>query len=189
MNNIGIISGGGRLPTAIGRNLISKNFKVFFFVLEEYFDDDIYKGLEACSITLQSVKKLISLLKFHNINNIILAGNITRPSLLDINFDFQTIKLAKNLLLNKSGDNQLLISIKNFFNENGFNYFNWIKYCPELFANDDNLTNIVDVVMLVSHILGNSNLDELGSCKADVNSDSILNIVDIVLTVNLILSI
>ena len=33
-----------------------------------------------------------------------MAGNINRPSLTDLNFDFQTLKLAKNLLLNKTGD-------------------------------------------------------------------------------------
>ena len=34
MSNIGIISGGGKLPITIGKNLIKKNFSVIFFVLE-----------------------------------------------------------------------------------------------------------------------------------------------------------
>ena len=69
-----------------------------------------------------------------------MAGNINRPSLTDLQFDFQTFKLAKNLLLNKSGDNDLLESIKIFFKDNGFDYFNWKSHCPELFTNEDNLT-------------------------------------------------
>ena len=55
-------------------------------------------------------------------------------------------------------------------------------------VNNDNFTNIVDVVQLVSHILGNSNLEELGICKGDLNSDNMINIVDVVLIVNLILA-
>lgn len=140
MKKIGIISGGGKLPLLIGKNLISKNFKVIFFVLEDHIDNKAYNGLDVCSINLTSVKKLIYLLKSYTIRNIILAGNISRPSISDIKFDFQTIKLAKKLLFNNSGDNALLLSIKFFFNESGFSYFNWKKYCPELFANEDYLT-------------------------------------------------
>jgi DUF1009 family protein len=45
-------------------------------------------------------------------------------------------------LLNKTGDNGLLVSIKKYFMDNGFDYFDWKKHCPELFANKDNLTQI-----------------------------------------------
>ena len=44
-----------------------------------------------------------------------MAGNINRPSLTDLSFDLYTLKLAKNLLLNKTGDNSLLVSIKKYF--------------------------------------------------------------------------
>ena len=71
-----------------------------------------------------------------------MAGNIKRPSITDLNFDFQTFKLAKNLLLNKTGDNSLLVSIKKYFLDKGFEYFDWKEYCPELFASSDNLTNL-----------------------------------------------
>ena len=71
-----------------------------------------------------------------------MAGNINRPSLTDLSFDFHTLKLAKNLLLNKTGDNSLLVSIKKYFMDNGFDYFDWKKYCLELFAINDNLTKL-----------------------------------------------
>ena len=85
---------------------------------------------------------IINSLKSRNVDSIIMAGNINRPSLTDLSFDYQTFKLAKNLLLNKTGDDGLLISIKNYFNDNGFSYFDWKKHCPELFANKDILTQI-----------------------------------------------
>jgi len=71
-----------------------------------------------------------------------MAGNIKRPSIADISFDFQTFKLAKNLLLNKTGDNSLLVSIKKYFMDQGFDYFDWKEYCPELFVNKDYLTKL-----------------------------------------------
>ena len=142
MTNIGIISGGGDLPIAIGSNLIKKNFKVFFFVIEEFFNNKIYNGFNVTLINLKSAKKIIEALQAKNIDSIIMAGNIKRPSITDLSFDFQTFKLAKNLLLNNTGDNSLLVSIKKYFLDNGFKYFDWKEYCPELFANNDNLTKL-----------------------------------------------
>ena len=142
MNNIGIIAGGGKLPIIIGENLIRKNFNVFFFVIEEFFNHKIYDGFNVTLINLKSAKKIIESLKAKNIDNIIMAGNIKRPSITDLSFDFQTFKLAKNLLLNKTGDNSLLVSIKKYFMDNGFDYFDWKKYCLELFASNDNLTKL-----------------------------------------------
>ena len=71
-----------------------------------------------------------------------MAGKINRPSFKDIKFDFETIKLAKNFLFNHTGDNQLLEAIKIYFKNNGFNYFNWKEYCPELFETDAHLTSL-----------------------------------------------
>ena len=66
------------------------------------------------------LKKNFQLFKSNKIDNIIMAGNIKRPSLTDLSFDFQTFKLAKNILLNKTGDNDLLLSLKNFLKDKWF---------------------------------------------------------------------
>jgi len=147
MNNIGIIAGGGKLPIAIGRNLIKKKFNICFFVIEEFFNIKNYKDFDVTIINLNSAKKIINSLKSKNIDSIILAGNINRPSLTDLSFDYQTFKLAKNLLLNNTGDDGLLVSIKEYFNDNGFTYFDWKKHCPDLFANKDVLTQITPSTM------------------------------------------
>jgi UDP-2,3-diacylglucosamine hydrolase len=140
MINIGIIAGGGSLPIVIGDNLIKKNFNVFFFVIEDFFITANYKNLDVTKINLKSAKKIIKSLNDKNIDSIIMAGNIKRPSITDLSFDIETFKLAKNLLLNKTGDNSLLVSIKNYFMDNGFGYFDWKEHCTECFANKDNLT-------------------------------------------------
>ena len=142
MNNIGIIAGGGNLPIAIGSNLIKKNFKVFFFVIDEFFNYINYKDLNVTIINLRSAKIIIESLKAKNIHSIIMAGNIKRPSITDLSFDFQTFKLAKDLLLNKTGDNSLLVSIKKYFIDQGFEYFDWKEHCQELFANNNDLTQL-----------------------------------------------
>ena len=76
MNNIGIIAGGGKLPIAIGSNLIKKNFNVFFFVIEEFFNTKNYEDFNVSIINLKSAKEIINSLKSKNIDSIIMAGNI-----------------------------------------------------------------------------------------------------------------
>ena len=142
MSKIGIISGGGKLPVLIGSNLIKKNYEVIFFVIEDTFNKQIYSNLKTIEIKLNSIKKIFNTLKENNIKKIILAGNITRPSLRDINFDYETINFAKKLLLNQKGDNDLLISITKLFQDKGFEYLDWKVYCSELFSNKKNLTII-----------------------------------------------
>jgi len=142
MSKIGIISGGGKLPVLIGNNLIKKNYEVIFFVIEDTFNKQIYSNLKTIEIKLNSIKKIFNTLKENNIKKIILAGNITRPSLRDINFDYETINFAKKLLLSKKGDNDLLISITELFQDKGFEYLDWKVYCSELFSNKKNLTII-----------------------------------------------
>ena len=93
-------------------------------------------------INLKSAKKIIQSLNAKNIDSIIMVGNIKRPSITDLSFDFHTFKIAKDLLLNKTGDNSLLVSIKKYFMDNGFDYFDWKMHCPELFATNDDLTQL-----------------------------------------------
>ena len=141
MSKIGIISGGGKLPILIGNNLIKKNYDVIFFVIKNTFNNEFYSNFRIVEIKLNSIKKIFKTLEKNEINKIILAGNIPRPSLKDINFDFETINFAKKLFLSKKGDNELLITITKLFQERGFEYLNWKEYCPELFSSKNNLGN------------------------------------------------
>ncbi len=142
MNKIGIISGDGNLPLYIGKALSDKKFQITYFLMNSSKNEKNYVNKNYINIEILSIKKLIDTLKVNNIKKIILAGSIRRPSLKDVAFDMETLKLAKNLLLEKKGDNNLLISIKKYLENKGFSFFNWTKYCPELFSREKNLTSI-----------------------------------------------
>ena len=141
MSKIGIISGGGKLPILIGNNLLKKNYDVTFFLIKDTVDKQIYSNVRTIEIKLNSIKKILKKLEENQITKIILAGNIARPSVKDINFDFETLSLAKQLFLSKKGDDELLIAITKFFKDKGYEYLNWKNYCPELFSSKNNLTN------------------------------------------------
>ena len=142
MDKIGLISGDGNLPIYIGNSLEKKNIEITFFLLSSIKNKNIYKNKKFVDINILSIKKIIDSLKKNKIKKIIFAGSISRPSIKDIGFDLETIKLAKKLLLEKKGDDNLLNSIKKYLESKGFSFFNWTKYCPELFSTENYLTDI-----------------------------------------------
>ena len=141
MINIGIIAGGGDLPFLVGKSLIEKNFNVTFFVIKKFYKKSLYKKFNVVEIQLNSLKEIITNFKNNNIQKIIMLGNVNRPSINDIKFDLETISFIKKFFLQKKGDNNLLISIKEYFSNKGYEYFDWTLYCKELFADTKNLTN------------------------------------------------
>ena len=51
----------------------------------------------------------------------------------------------------------------------------------------DNEINVFDVIVVVSHVIGNNILDGVSYYAADMNSDGIINIQDIIFIINLII--
>ncbi len=139
MIKIGIISGDGNLPIYICNALKNKNFDVTVLSLNNN-NKKYFKNHKIIDIDILSIKKILKILENNNIQNIIFAGSIKRPSINDLGFDIQTFLLAKNLFLEKKGDNNLLISLKKYFEKKGYIFFDWTKYCNELFSTETNLT-------------------------------------------------
>ena len=52
-------------------------------------------------------------------------------------------------------------------------------------VNQDGNFNVIDVVLLVAYILGDTTLSDHQSVLADVNSDNIIDIADVVLMINM----
>ena len=137
MSKIGIIAGGGKLPLLIGENLITSGKSVSFFCIEPYAKKNNYKKFASFFIKLEFLSKILKILKNENISKIIMAGYIKRPSLKDIRFDYKTIKFIKEYALQPKGDDKMLLSIVNFFENEGFQFINWKKECKNLFDNEN----------------------------------------------------
>jgi DUF1009 family protein len=141
MNKIGIISGNGDLPLCIGKNLINKNYNICFFCIKNFANTDKYENFENVEIELTSFSKILKLLSEKEVSEIIMVGGISRPSINDIIFDFNTLGLIKDYFLESKGDDQLLQIISNFFLKKGFPLFDWKKNCTDLFSSEDNLSH------------------------------------------------
>ena len=110
MIKIGIIAGDGNLPLYIGKSLLNKKYDVVFLSLNNN-NNRLYANYNVVDIDILSIKKILKVLDFNKIKHIIFAGSIKRPGIKDLGFDMPTFLLAKNLLLEKKGDNNLLILV------------------------------------------------------------------------------
>ena len=113
MDRIAIIAGGGKLPLSIGKNLISKNFNIYFIGLKNFSNFKLYNDYQYSEVSITSFKEIIKILKKNKIDKIIMVGKIKRPSISEIKFDLTTLNLIKNYYLESKGDNQLLTTISN----------------------------------------------------------------------------
>ena len=140
MIKVGILAGGNKLPLLIGKNLIQEKYEVIFFCIENVCDLKLYKNYNFEIISINSLTNILINLKKNKIEKIIMAGKVKRPSIKDINFDFNALKLIKNFALNSKGDDKLLSAISIFFENNGFPIFDWKDQCKDLFINKKYLT-------------------------------------------------
>ena len=137
MSKLAIISGGGNLPLIVGKNLIKKEYDILFLGIKDFAKNKLYRDYKYKEITLTSLKKIVNCLLENKIDQIIMLGNISRPSAKDIEFDLDTIKFIGKYLLESKGDDKLLSVISDFFLKKGFPLFDWRLNCPELFVNEN----------------------------------------------------
>lgn len=140
MSRVGIIAGEGILPLLIGKSLISKNYSINFFCIKGMVNLIDYRGYDITEIEINSLTNILNFLKVKNIDEIIMAGKVTRPSIQDINFDLNTISLIKDFVLEPKGDDAVLKIISNFFKKNGYPLFNWKLICNNLFSSEEHLS-------------------------------------------------
>ena len=140
MFKVGILAGGGKLPLAIGNKLIEIGYDVEFFCIEPFAQLSDYYQYKVKRIKLDSLSKILTTLKKSKIQQIVMAGNVKRPSIKDINFDLGAIKLIKELSLQGKGDNKLLSAILSLFIKNDFKILDWKNLCEDLFIQDKYLT-------------------------------------------------
>ena len=63
-----------------------------------------------------------------------------------------------------------------------------LRLAAQVVADGDGVTNVVDVVRMVTHVLGGDQLGGVGGCQADVNGDGVINVVDIVIYIIMIVN-
>lgn len=159
MNKLGLIAGGGELPIKVVEYCKNNNVELFCVLIENFADIDKYKENKSIEITFGQVGKAINFFKKNNVDNIVFAGNVKKPSFGFMRVDFKGFLLLKQLLKNKIlGDNTVLETVINFLSKYGLNILELDSFLDNIKLSRGNnskidATNYIDSINYGAEIL------------------------------------
>lgn len=118
---LGIIAGGGELPERIVAACREKQREVFVVVIEGEGQLQAFGDVPSREFPIGSVGKIIKALKAENVQDVVLAGRIKRPSFSALHMDMEGVKLMTRIMkCSLKGDNALLSTVMKFLEDAGF---------------------------------------------------------------------
>ena len=120
---LGIIAGAGELPRMLMRACVEMGRAFYVLAIQDAVDEQtVTEAGDDCSyIRLGAIGKALDLLRSQGATEIVLAGKVTRPKISTLRPDMKGARLLARIGSKMlSGDNELLTSIVQFLEEEGF---------------------------------------------------------------------
>ena len=118
---LGVIAGGGSLPLRVVQAASALGRPVHIVVLEGHGDPAAYAGLSHVTLRWGLAAQMLSWLKQHGVKEVVLAGNVARPSLLSLRPDAASMKLLGRIgRAAFNGDDSILRAVMKVLGEEGF---------------------------------------------------------------------
>ncbi len=120
---LGLIAGGGVMPARLVDAATKTGRPVFCILLEGYASPADFTAVPHEVVPLGRIGRMIELLRGWGARDLVLAGRITRPSLMTFRFDTVGVKLVARLGRRAifGGDDGLLSAVLRVIREEGFN--------------------------------------------------------------------
>jgi DUF1009 family protein len=132
IQKIGVIAGGSSLPSLLVQHC-QKNgipFHVVTFKGQPQPEDSQDYASHISSWALGQVGKVIKTFKDRQVTHIVMAGHLEKPSLFDLRFDVQGLKLMSTV--HRKHDDELLSAVCDFLEKEGFKIVGAHELAPEL---------------------------------------------------------
>jgi len=118
---LGIIAGGGSLPLRVAQAASAVGRPVHVVVLEGHGDPTAYSGQSHVTLRWGLAAQMLSWLKQQGVREVVLAGNVARPSLLSLRPDAASMKLLGRIgRAAFTGDDSILRAVMKVLAEEGF---------------------------------------------------------------------
>ncbi len=117
---LGIVAGGGTLPARIAETCRQSGRDFFVVALEGQADPDVIAGLPHAWVRLGAAGKAINLLRGEQVEEVVLAGAVRRPSLVELKPDWRIAKFAAKGFFARGDDGLLAAVVKALEEEEGF---------------------------------------------------------------------
>ena len=118
---LGIIAGGGPLPSRVAEAALAAGRPVFAVALEGYADPALLAPYPNASARLGAAGRILELLRSHGCRDLVLVGPVRRPSLLHLRPDAEGARLLARIgRAAFMGDDGFLAAIVRVLGEEGF---------------------------------------------------------------------
>lgn len=125
LQRLGIVAGGGEIPFILVEECKKRNKDFFVIFLEGHAQKKHARSeIDYPNITIKlgEVGKGVKYLKQNNVKDIVMIGNVKRPSFVEIRPDWWTTKFLAKIARKAFGDDKLLKSIIYNLEKEGFNF-------------------------------------------------------------------
>ena len=131
---LGIIAGGGELPSAVADAAQSAGRAVFILALRGSAGPEIEK-YDHEWVSMGEPGKAFRALKEHGCTDVTLVGQVARPRFSDIKLDAKAVLVAPRIIsAARKGDDALLRSVVDMFEREGFRAIGVAEAAPQLLA-------------------------------------------------------
>jgi DUF1009 family protein len=118
---LGIIAGGGLLPVRVAEAVAASGRPVIVAVLEGHGDAAAYPRFTAQAFRWGLAATMLTWLKGHGVRQVVLAGTVSRPSVLSLRPDAAGVKLLARIgRAAFTGDDSILRAVMKVLAEDGF---------------------------------------------------------------------
>lgn len=139
---LGIIAGGGELPVRLLRACRESGRPIFVLAFEEATDPELLRNVPHAVVRMGAVGEALSYLRSANVKEIVMAGNMRRPSIGKMRLDAAGTKLLARLGKSWfSGDDGLLRSLVSFLEDEGFHIIGVDEVMGDLLAPQGQMGN------------------------------------------------
>lgn len=118
---LGILAGGGPLPGQVAKIAVTEGYAVFIVAFQDFAEPSVVKPWPHEFIRLAAAGHILSALRQHNCQELVLIGPVKRPSWRDLRPDAEGIRILGRLgKAIFSGDDGLLAALVKILHEEGF---------------------------------------------------------------------
>lgn len=120
MGKLGIIAGGGELPSFVANVAKNQGREVFLVAIKGITELTLLQDFDYQTVKLGQAGKALKILKNKGVSDLVFIGHIKRPSFKEIAMDFWTARTVAKWGMSIFGDNSLLSSIIKVVEKEGF---------------------------------------------------------------------
>lgn len=132
ISRLGIIAGGGELPSNLIDACEEQNIIPYLICFEGFTDPDLISNYKHLWTRLGAASQIINFFKDNDVKDIVLIGDIKRPSLANLSPDWKGVQILSRIGLRAMGDNSLLGLVKEELQKEGLTVRGIQEFCPSL---------------------------------------------------------